>query len=375
MKRMKKISVWLLMLVKRLYKTPTFLLLLLLIPVLVIGYRFSVQGESGMLTVGLAQQASDPMAEQIIRDLEGSSSLVLYRVFDTPEEAQRQLQAGKLDAVWVFPGDMQSHLEAFTENPSADNAFITVFVRKDNVALALSREKLSGTLYQEAARLVYLSFIRQESPDLSHLSDEELLAYYDDTTLSEDLFTFGDGESLREGPSYLLSPLRGILGVIICLGALATAMRSLRDEEQGLFSWLPARRRFAPELGCQMVTTVHLCAASLLSLAVCGLGAALGRELLIFLLYSLCCAVFAMMLRRLLPSMRLLAAAMPVLCVLMLVICPVFFDLGALRQLQYLLPPTYFICAAETPAYLGYTVLYTAVCGGIFLLAGKAKKA
>ena len=56
--------------------------------------------------------------------------------------------------------------------------------------------------------------------------------------------------------------------------------------------------------------------------------------------------------------------------VVMLVVCPVFFDLGALRELQYLFPPTYFINAVYSDKFLLYMPLYTLVLAAVYFLTG-----
>jgi hypothetical protein len=89
-----------------------------------------------------------------------------------------------------------------------------------------------------------------------------------------------------------------------------------------------------------------------------GTAVSLPRELLTTLLYCLCVAAFSMLLRRVTLGIRGLGMVTPLLVVIMLVICPVFFDLGALRQIQYLLPPTYYIHGAYHGRYLLLMLIY-----------------
>ena len=51
---MKRMGKWLLMMTKRLYKKPTFVVILILIPVLVLGYGLVAAEDSGMVTIALA---------------------------------------------------------------------------------------------------------------------------------------------------------------------------------------------------------------------------------------------------------------------------------------------------------------------------------
>ena len=67
---MKRILIWLWLLTKRLYKKPTFLVLLALIPALVLGYSTVARQDSGVVTIALAAyDNNDPMANAIMDDL------------------------------------------------------------------------------------------------------------------------------------------------------------------------------------------------------------------------------------------------------------------------------------------------------------------
>lgn len=102
---------------------------------------------------------------------------------------------------------------------------------------------------------------------------------------------------------------------------------------------------------------------------------AFGRELALALLYGMCVAAFSMLVRRLAGSIRALSMVTPILVVVMLVICPVFFDLGALRQAQLFFPPTYFIIGAYQETYLLYMVIYTLAAWLLCLLWDRIRNA
>lgn len=358
-----RLLLWLAMLSKRLYKKPAFLVLLALIPVLVLGYVSVAAGESGVVHVGLVCQEEDPITQEIFDELQTGSELLTFRYFADLRDAQSLLKSGKLDAIWLFPGNMEEKIEKFTQNNFSSNAFITVQEREDSVALMLSREKLNSTVYPHIANRVYVHFLRNLAPELSHLSDRQLLDYYFATDLSVNLFEF-EGAAGQKKTGYLLSPLRGLLGTLILLCALAAEMYYISDEKRGVFGWISRRWRFLPELGCQITAVLHISAACLICLAVCGLAGNIRTELAVLFLYSLCCSLLAMALRQLCGSLKALSILLPLIIVLVLVICPVFFDLGALRPAQYLLPPTYYINAVYDSRWLLYMVGYLAVTAG-----------
>ena len=103
----------------------------------------------------------------------------------------------------------------------------------------------------------------------------------------------------------------------------------------------------------------------LIALISAGLNVKLWQELLLFVLYSVCCGLFGMALRAVLGGGRILAVLLPVLTLVMLVVCPVFFDIPQLRWLQLMFPPTYYITGAYHDKYMLYMVLYS---GGLALI-------
>ena len=365
---LKKGTLWLWLLTKRLYKKPTFLAILVLIPLLVLGYGAVARQESGMLTVALYGD-SDSLTQTVFAEMEQSGQLVKYVRCETPEKAELLVRTGKADAAWIFPEDLETALDTFTKSPVAKNAFVRVVQREENVMLALCREKLSGALYPYIAEKYYILFLREEFPQMENLTDAELMAYYKDFEVSGDLFAFENvAEEKVQQVHYLMSPLRGLLAVVIALGGLATAMYNIRDEENGTFNWLPMRKRIWPELAGQVVAGVNLGLAALLALMATGMAQSLGKELVVLLLYSLCSGLFCMLLRRLLGSIRLLGTATPLLIVAMLLLCPVFFDLGAMRRWQQIFPPTYYINGVYDLQYMVRMLFYGIVCGMMCLL-------
>ncbi len=374
----KRMLLWLFLLSKRLYRKGTFLALLVLIPVVVFGYGAIEHEDSGVLTIVLAQEGEDPLAQKVMEDLCQSSELLNMRICESPREAEEQVRLGKADSAWIFPDDLADSIKTFAASSTERNAFIQVLEREENVMLKLAREKLSGTLYQLCARQVYLDYIRQNIPQMAQASNEELLDYYEQTDIAKELFAFDQTDSAAaentQQVHYLLAPVRGLLAVVIVLCGLAAAMYYIQDTQRGTFAWVPLRKLPVTEFGCQVVAVANLCLVALISLAAAGMAGTAAKELLLLVMYTICTAVFCMMLRRLCGTIRALGALLPLLVVVMLLICPVFFDLGKLRQLQYLFPPTYYINAVHNSRYYLYMLVHTVVCGGVYLLSGKILK-
>lgn len=369
MKKRTNPLVWLWLLMNRMYKRPVFLVILILIPLLTFCYSTIAKDDSGMICVALYAQ-DEPLAQQVLTALQQDSQLMQYTRCATPEAAEDLVRTGKADAAWIFAPQLQQCIDTFTAVPEKSNAFVRVVQREETVALMLAREKLSGVLYTHLARSFYLDYMRENFPAMGDLSDDALLSYYDGVALGDSLFDYDSAQNAQQ-VHYLLSPVRGLLAVMMVLGSLAAAMYHIRDIRHGTFCWLSPEKRALPELAGQWVCAVNLGAVSLIALALAGLAGKLLPELAVLLLYSLCVAVFGMLLRRILGSIRVIGVMIPLLIVAMLLVCPVFFDLGALRMVQFLLPPTYYINGVYNTRYILYMAVYTLGCGGLYWLWGR----
>ena len=190
MRKMRKPLLWLWMLSKRLFRKPVFLILLVLIPVLVLGYSTTARDDSGMMTVILYCEEPDALTDRIFEDLVHSSQLLQVQLADSAAEAYTLVEAGKADAAWIFPAELQAHITRFAAHPNADGEFIRVVEQQDNIARMMAREKLTSVIYAESARVIYVNYLRSLAPMMEDLTDEELLVYYDQTNISSKLFDF-----------------------------------------------------------------------------------------------------------------------------------------------------------------------------------------
>lgn len=373
MEKMGKLLRWGLFLWKRLYKKVTFLLLLVSIPLLAVCYGLTAREDSGMITVALASrvQPVEPLTREIWDELQ-ESGLVLYVECESPEAAGEMVRRAEADTAWIFEAELEHKIYDFIAHRSRQNAFVTVLEPEDRVLLKLMREVLSGTVFPHCSQALYLQYLRENAPELAEQTDAQLLQYYHDASFDEELFLITDIEGnptdTEQTPDYLLTPLRGLLAVVAAMGGLAAGMYYIRDEELGTFTLVPSRKKVPVELLCQLIAGGNVLAVVLVTLALTGQSVAPGRELATALLYAPCVAAFCMLLRRLTGSIRALSTLTPILAVVMLAVCPVFFDLGALRQVQLLLPPTYFIMGAYNRTYLLYMAGYTLAALGLCLV-------
>ena len=373
---MKKAFYWFFLLNKRLYKKPVFVIILALIPVLVFSFGTAARGESGFIRIALAQtDKNDVLSGDIVSGLLERDSLILFTEAATPDEAVNMVKNGTADAAWVFPSDTKARVETFSASQLESNYVVDVFQREDTIPLKLACELLSSEFFSHCSRTMYINYIRENIKEFDSVSDKELYKYYDELEKDNELFQFSDAEenNLSDSKNYLLSPLRGLLSIIVLLCGLAATLFFIQDKKSGTFSFVPENK--LPIIGfiCQLIAILNVGIVMFISLFVSGLSVSFAREVITLFLFCIFCASFCSLLHTFVNDIKFLGALIPLLVILSIAICPVFFDFNSVNSLQQLLPPTHYINATYDNTALLYMVIYCCICTALFFIISKLR--
>ncbi len=363
-----RVPVWCAMLTKRMLKKLTYLLILLLIPCLVLGYWHFAGEQSGVVTIALASEdAQDAFAQAVFSQLDADSNLIRFAVCASPDDAVEQVRGGKADAAWIFDENLSDAVASFATSGKY-GPFVRVVEREQTTQLLLARERLSATLFENCSRTFYLSYLRKNAQELDMLSDEELLSYYEAVMLEGKLFDFSlmPNSKTDSKNAYLKGPVRGFCAVMIVLCAMAASIYYRKDEDSGIFCWIANKHRAVVQLVYHVVCIGPVMTVSVLCLALVGQTGALWTELVMALVYGICCTLFAMVLGTLIRKASHMAVAIPVACITMTAICPVLYDLDSLLPYQKLFLPTYYINGPYSNDFLVGMLLYGAVLSILF---------
>lgn len=373
MKKIRFLFLWLFLLTKRLYKKPAFLAIIVLIPLVVFAYGLASQNESGMITIVLSAQApEDPFSQSIINELKQSDNIIRFICEKDADIAEEMVYNGAADAAWILSSGIEKEIEAFVSGHYTGKGFVRVVVREETVPVLLANEKLSESLFVRCARTCFVEHMRREESIPNDLSDKELSKYFDGVLLDDELFTYSyisDQKSVSKTNNYLLMPVRGILSIIVLIGAMAAAMFYISDNNEGLFSWINLRKKPYIELGCQLIAVSNIMLVAVIALFAAELNMGIFREILAAFLYTLCCAVFGLLVRIVFHKQQTIGMVMPLLTMLMLIICPVFVSIPGLKAIQLLFPPTYYLQAIYIDSYLLYMFVYTIVLLALYKLS------
>ncbi len=368
MKKIKRIFTCLSLFNKRFLKKPGFIALLLVVPCLVLALNIASKGESGMVTVALAaKDKTDVLASQIMDEIADGSSLIRFVKCETPEEAVKLVEGAQVDAAWIFPSELAGKIDDFVKNRNKRFSFVEVVVREDTVMLGLARERLYSVLYPYCSTELYQNYIEKNITELSSLTREELLSYYDAINAEgDDLFVFsysdaGQDASDAANMNYITAPVRGLLALFVVMAGFAVALFYMQDEREGRFINFARKRRFGVMAGYYFCAIFDVAAVVFISLIFSGVFYSFGKELLLILLYIPLCVGFCMLIAQICASRRLLGALLPLLAVAMIVVCPVFFDIGLPRAVTLIFPPTYYLTALHNTKFIFYMLAYTAL--------------
>ena len=351
---------------KRLLKKPAFIVILILVPLLVVAMTaISKKEDTGILTIALAMEdKNDEIASEIVDDFSNTESLMLFKVCKSPKEAQKMVESGEADAAWIFKDNLEERIRDFVNLSHKHNAFVTVIQRQKNVALMLSHEKLNSALYPHIAKAVYRQSVGNSSVDISDLSKEELDEFYDTMEVEgEDLFDFVYADNAlipdrQENSNFIISPIKGLLAIMILLSGIAVSMFYMHDEAKGAFDRLPRGTGFSFSLIYHTAAVAMVGLVAYITLLVTGIALD-WYELPLLILYCICTVGFCMCLRLLLRDMRLFGAIAPVLIVVTAVLCPIFISGIKLPFVQILLPTFHYMMVYTNRAFIIYMSLYS----------------
>ena len=370
---------WFLMLNKRLYKKVSFVIILALIPMLILTFNYISQQDSGFLNIVVAQvDKDDAVSTKIINQLQNEKSIIHFVVADSPQDAFDMVKSGQVDEAWIFNEDLQKNIDRFISEKRDANSAVTVVCKENSTLLQIANEKLSGTLYEHYAQSYYINFVRENLSQLDTLSNEELMTYFDNVSITEDLFVFAspaDTNKTIDEPdtNYLFSPIRGLLAILTVLCGMAAAMYFMQDEKSGTFSWVKEQNRLYIGFFCILIAVLNMAFFVFISLFLSQQTGVIFKEVLSILLYSLCVSSFCLLLKQILGNIRLYASFIVLMIVIMIAVCPVFFDFRSILWIQLLFPPTYYVNVLYDNIYLLYMAIYAIVLFAISFSINKLK--
>ena len=359
---------------KRFFKKFSFIILLCTVPLLVLGLKNVSAEDTGMLKILLyAEDPEDETVRELTAKMLKEDSVINYQSVEDVDTGKRMVARGEADALWIFRDDFINRAEKIISTGRKGGGVITVIEREENVAMQLARVKLFGIMYPDLSYALCKNFVKSELG--IEATDEELKNYFKSSGNEEKIFNLelveGDAAGITEKQNYLTAPLRGMLALMIILCGLAAEMYYLQDKEHGILDAFSLRRRQRSVYVYQMAAMIPVAAAIFAALYLIRDFTGVGRELLLLSLYLLDSVFFCNLVRKLFGTAGRLGAAIPILILGMLVVCPIFFYFRNLSAIQNLVPTFYYLrysCVRLELGDIGKMLLYALIGGALDMI-------
>ncbi len=369
MNLIKKCLIWYFMCSKRLIHKLSFIIILCLIPVIIPVTKLAMTGESGILKIAVASQDNSPAAKRAMEKIRNTDSIIQFVICDTEAEATELVTTHKADAAWVYKDNIEERINRFIKKESKE-PFLKVIEREENIILQMSREMFYETIFDEVSFSLYSNYAHNNLKLSGKISDEKLRSNYFDREKGRSIIEMTKLSS--DAPvkqNYLISPIRGILSILLILSGLAAAMYFLKDNSAGKFAWLSPTKRILPAFATCFSACVFSGAAILISLLIGGFSVGFFRELLSMALFIVAVSIFSTFFCVLFKSYGKLGAVIPGITVFALVLSPIFFNVSFFPILRFLLPTHYYLYSVYDGSYYLYSIMYSLIIlAAVFIL-------
>lgn len=360
----KQYIIWLRMLVKRLWRQPAYIGLLVLIPIL--GYAVSVmeQGERGGAAVSVCVEEST-WSSRIVDGLkqEDADSVLEFTLCDDVETVEYSVVSSTADCGFVISADIEERVMGGDWKKC-----ITVYETAQSSITGMAKERISGVIFQLYSEQCYEDYIGQISEDIVdfamdayevHLADDSTFGfrYMNDNQYSQ----YNDDKSDTYDTSVF--PIKGVFAVIIFISGMCGMLEYDKDRQEkrflrltpnwltyGVDAWVPTVFVSAAVLVCLWISDAvrasdgNFSIAELMSVwSVNVWFSQIGHLTAYQCIIVLYCGILGIILRR--PET--IAAAIPILSLGNLVCAPVFVNLAAylpvFAVLEKMFPVTYYL--------------------------------
>ncbi|MCR5419567.1 MAG: ABC transporter permease [Lachnospiraceae bacterium] len=368
---------------KRLLRKPGFIIMLLLIPMVVLLLFVVSNNESGIARIALVCEGKS----DIIPKLMAKDSVFLYVGYNNKDDALKELNDNKVDAVWIFSGEFEKGIADYTnhiveekarENDLSKNALkgdkgkvVTVIENEDTVLLKLARLQLFGAMYSELSYSLFKDYIYLKTKE----DREEILEkYYRIYQKNNSLFKYRENTAAnveeKEETQYLFAPVKGLLLMMVLLCGFSSTMFYTEDREKGIIDRIPVGNKWVFEHIYILTALVDASIVVFFVFLLYGQTENVFGEVILMLMYVISCCCFCSIIRKIFPGLRSLGAFIPVIMIVMLVVCPVFVYVKEFRSLQVIFPPFYYLMAENDRRYFMYFGIYLVVTIVVDVLVG-----
>ena len=376
---MKRMGMWLLLMTKRLMKKPSFVIILVLLPAILILYRFIIRQDNGTLRACIyVPEAADDYAKTVAKELADADYAATFYLVETEDELYSDVIAGRAEVGYVFPKDLGQRImkknwsvaiTMVVSDTSQFAEFVNEFVTVE-MFTQMTEDVLTDYLVNRSGLDFEEETLRENIRDTLKKQEERssvIALHYHDFYTNEEV---ASEEVLEE--NYLTKPIRGTVALFVMLAGFAGLVFWFQDNAEGRFKVMSYEKRPVINYGSLLLPTLLAGLVGIVCIVVSGLAGNLFAETGLMLLYCIFIAGVCELLRMLVPSVNAICAAIPIFAIASYLCCPIILDLKktvpVVVFLRKILPPDYYLEVFNASSAWGLAAaaaIVTAVAAGM----------
>ncbi len=352
---MKRTLTFFLLFIKRLCRKPSFVLILLLMPVMVIAMRFIIEEDDETVRVAVLCEDGNEKMDVVMDKLTGNSELIKFYESDSLMELRADVLTNDAECGVVFTDGVW---DALVEEDADEK--IVIYQSSKSSYTDYILEMVYSAVFSELAQYRLERYL-DKYPLQSYMTEEERNEYiearYDEYMKEGGTFEIyftdagmesgNDVSSVAGDNSYLFKPVRGILAVIMMAASLAGAVFRTIDEKDGVYKTLSYREKPYINIVTVFIPTVLACIMALVCIFVAGVNKGTVSEIGRMVMYCLLLTGFSNFLRCIVRSEAMLCSLLTMLTVASVVGCDIVINLAALVKgisaIRWFLPAGYYM--------------------------------
>lgn len=334
---MKRMWMWFYLSCKRYMHRPSFLVILLLLPLGTFFIRSSEEEEPVELRIAICAEKEPfpetdiPLEQRVVASLTGEKDfegLFLFYECENEQQVKDEVASRRAECGYVIGAGLKKRLDERNFK-----RIIRVYSAPSTVAARLSTEPVFAAMIELYDRELFLQYV-EEKQQTAGPGREAVGELYDKWKENGSTFHFeyeltGSESGIKRGEAEVsVFPVRGIVAIYVFIVGLYGTAISLGDEKKGLFLAVP----FGVRTWCRMAAlAAPVCLAALSGMAALWTGKCMGQggyELSVLLGYVLAVVLFSFGVRLVCRREELVCCLIPFFLVGSLVFCPVFLDIG-----------------------------------------------
>lgn len=352
-----------LLLLKRLFKKKSYILMLLIVPLMVLALKGMGGGDAGLMTIGVYVPGEDYASSALKESIETEPGSFRYIFYDDSDKLIADVKSQKLSEGWICPDNLDEAVENIVASGQTDEK-IEIIIREQGLSHLLGREVLNSRVYESLARQMASTYIADKlyKGNPTEEQQEKILKTFDSYEINGNLFELGyldDSQNQNsDDTNYIMMPLRGMLALWLLILSIAASMYYIEDKQNGIFIWWKAHLSIARDFLYYGVIVFIPTIMVLVGLKIGGVSTSLSREILAIIIYDFTLICLTNILREIIGTVKGLGLITPILIIASALLSPVFIDIKTGRTFQKLCPTFHYLYSIHDDYYLKTLMLF-----------------